>query len=460
MSDDHAAHAISSYGSVINQTPQMDRIGREGMRFDNCFCTNSICAPSRAAILTGTYNHINGVTTLSTLFDSSQTQFPGLLQEQGYQTALYGKWHLGHGPDHDPQGFDDWQIFPGQGAYHDPKMIKADGELTVPGYATDIVTDLSLSWLEERDHDRPFCLLVHHKAPHRNWEPDAKHADLYADEDIPEPATFRDDYSERSAAAAAAKMQMSDLTENDVKGPVPEGLTDEQADSWRYQRYIKDYLRCIASVDDNVGRLLDYLDAEGLTENTLVIYTSDQGFFLGDHGWFDKRFIYEHSLRMPFLVRYPPLVPVGSINDDLVTNVDVAQTFLELAGVAAPDRMQGASLVPLLRGDRPDDWREAVYYRYWEHDDSAHAVWSHYGIRTDRHKLVYYYNDGLGLAGTSDRRFPPEWELFDLEHDPDELHNVIAHPEYAAIRDELTLELRRQQNDLGDAPHPEETPPG
>jgi len=454
MADDHAAHAMGAYGSVINTTPQLDRLARGGIRFDNCFCTNSLCAPSRAAILTGTWNHVNGVRTLSTEYDSSQPSFPPMLSEAGYATALFGKWHLGHGEGHDPVGFDEWKVFPGQGDYHDPEFITAAGRERHDGYVTDIVTDMALDWLDRRDVEKPFCLLVHHKAPHRHFEPDDKHMHLFADADVPEPSTFRDDYANRARAAAEARMRVSrDLRPVDLKQEQPPGLDEDQAASWKYQRYIKDYLRCVASIDDNMGRLLDYLDANGLADDTVVVYTSDQGFFLGDHGWYDKRFMYEESLRMPLLVRYPAEIAPGTSADELVVNVDFAQTLLDLVGLPAPDRMQGRSLRPLLRGEHPGDWRQSVYYRYWEHDDKAHGVWAHYGVRTHRHKLVYYYSDGLGLPGTSDRVFAPEWELFDLRVDPEELHNRYDDPEYAEVQRELHQELDRLMAHLGDQPY-------
>ena len=452
MSDDHAAHAISAYGSQVNQTPHLDRLAAAGMRFDNCFCSNSICSPSRAAILTGTYNHVNGVTTLSAPFDAGQPTFPALLQAAGYQTAIFGKWHLGHGEGHDPTGFDEWRVLPDQGEYHDPEFIGADGRDRIGGYVTDVITDLSLDWISGRDPSRPFCLLLHHKAPHRSWEPDARHQDLYAEEELREPVTFRDDHENRSTAASQARMRMTDLWPEDVKEAPPEGLVGEDLDSWLYQRFIKEYLRCVASIDDNMGRLLDFLDAAGLHDDTVVVYTSDQGFFLGDHGWFDKRFMYEESLRMPFIVRYPPEVRPSSVCRELVLNVDFAQTLLDLARVEASPRMQGRSLRRLLRGERPQEWRRAVYYRYWEHDDGSHGVWAHYGVRTERYKLIYYYNEGLGQSGASDRVFPPEWELFDLESEPHELTSVYDDPAYAGVREELTAELDRQQRELGDQP--------
>ncbi|MEV0589032.1 sulfatase [Nonomuraea sp. NPDC050310] len=455
MADDHAAHAVSAYGSKINHTPHIDRIAEEGVRLDNCFCTNSLCAPSRASILTGTYNHVNGVRTLSTEYDSSQPALPELLRVSGYQTALVGKWHLGHGPAHDPRGFDHWTVVPDQGRYHNPVFIRMDGsQHTVPGYATNVITDLSLDWLDRRDPERPFFLMVQHKAPHRNWEPEARYLDLFEGQDLPVPETFFDRYEGRAEAARAAKMRVAEhLRIDDLKKLLPPGLTEDEQALWKYQVYIKDYLRCVQSVDDNVGRVLDYLDEHGLSEDTLVVYTSDQGFFLGDHGWYDKRFMYEESLRMPYVMRYPREIPAGGTNADLVVNVDFAQTLLDYAGVEPHPRMQGRSFRPLLRGERPAGWRESVYYRYWEHDDGIHHVWAHYGVRTERHKLIYYYADGLGIPGASDRVFEPEWELFDLATDPWELHNRYHDPAYAAVRAELEAELARIQAEIGDTPH-------
>jgi len=462
MSDDHASHAMSCYGSRINRTPNLDRIAEGGMRFDNCFCTNSICTPSRATILTGTYNHINGCTTLATYMDNRLVTYPKLLREGGYQTAIFGKWHLGIGPRHCPTGFDDWAVLPGQGLYHNPEFIfkGPDGgtRRTVKGYVTDIITDLCLDWLERRDRDRPFCLMYHHKAPHREWEPDEKHAHLFLNEEIPEPDTLYDDYSHRASAAAAATMRVGvHMNDLDLNCRINRSLPEPELRKWAYQRYIKKYLRVIASVDDNVGRVLDYLDAEGLTENTLVIYTSDQGFFLGDHGWYDKRFMYEESLRMPFLVRYPREVRAGSVNRDIVLNVDFAQTFLDYAGVEAPKEMQGRSLRPLLRGQTPEDWRDALYYRYWMHADVPHNVCAHYGIRTHRHKLIYYYADDCGQKGANADPRPPEWELFDLENDPHEMHNLSDDPAHRNLVADLKSQLHRLQQEVGDTRHPTDT---
>ena len=452
MTDDHASHAMSCYGSRINETPHLDRIAEGGMRFNNCFCTNSICGPSRAVILSGTHSHINGVTTLSTPFDGRQVTFPKLLQAAGYQTAIIGKWHLGHGGHHDPTGFDYWNVLPGQGDYHDPEMIEMGTSRTYKGYATDITTDLSLEWLQNRDPDKPFLLMCHHKAPHRPWDPDEKHADMYEEIDIPEPETFNDDYSNRASAAAAAKMRIDrDMTPRDLKQPVPEGLTPQEEKKWKYQRYIKDYLRCVASVDDNVGRLLDYLDEAGLTENTIVVYTSDQGFYLGDHGWYDKRFMYEESLRMPLLVRYPGVIEAGSMNEDMVLNLDFAPTFLDYAGVEIPATFQGNSVREILQGRTPDGWQTSMYYRYWMHL-AHHYVYAHYGVRTHRYKLIYYYADALGQAGAIDDPKEPEWELFDLEKDPHELNSVYHDPAYADLVTELTAEMNRLQAEAKDTP--------
>lgn len=454
MSDDHASHAMSCYGSRINTTPNLDRIADDGMRFDNCFCTNSICTPSRAAILTGTYNHVNGVTTLSTPMDNRIQTFPKLLQQHGYQTAVFGKWHLGIGPEHCPTGFDDWAVLPGQGLYHNPEFIfnGPDGgtRQNVHGYVTDIITDMSLDWLDSRDPQKPFCLLCHHKAPHREWEPDEKHAAMYLNEEIPEPDTLYDDYSNRASAAAAAEMRVGvHMEKGDLKCVINRSLPENELRKWAYQRYIKDYLRVIASIDDNVGRILDWLDREDLTEDTVVIYTSDQGFFLGDHGWYDKRFMYEESLRMPFIVRYPREVRPRTQCGDIVLNVDFPALVLDLAGVEIPGEFQGRSFRSQLQGDTPSDWRTSFYYRYWMHK-AHHNVYAHYGVRTHDHKLIYYYSDGLGQAGTIEESYEPEWELFDLTKDPNEMHNVYGDPGYATIARKLKDELHRLQEEVGD----------
>jgi arylsulfatase A-like enzyme len=451
MSVDHAAHAISAYGSVVNQTPNIDRIATEGARFDNVFCGNAICAPSRATILSGAHSHVNGVLTLADRFDGAQVTFPKLLQDAGYQTAIFGKWHLGHGGEADPTGFDAWTILPDQGLYHDPFFFVQGEEQRFEGYATDLITDFSLDWLAQRDPERPFMLMTHHKAPHRPWEPDEKHATMYEDIEIPEPETFDDDYATRPAAEAALMRIGRDMTFTDLKAEPPAALSEAEHKRWAYQRYMKDYLRCIASVDDNVGRMLDWLDASGLAENTIVIYTSDQGFFLGDHGWYDKRFMYEESLRMPFVMRYPREIAAGSVVDAMVSNIDFAPTFLDYAGLDVPKRMQGVSFREVARGATPDGWQESIYYRYWMHL-SHHGVAAHYGVRTATHKLIRYYGRALGTTESVDRDTEQYWELFDLDADPNELRNIHGDPACAEVQASLHAELDRLMEKYGDTP--------
>jgi len=456
MSDDHAAHAISAYGSRINHTPNLDRIATEGVRLDAAFCTNSICAPSRAAILTGTYNHVNGVTTLDTRLDNTKWNIAKELQTHGWQTAMIGKWHLGHGGTADPSGFDFWRILPGQGHYHNPVMLEPDGRIVERGgYVTDLITDDTIDWIDGRDRSRPFAVFCHHKAPHRTWEPSAKHFTMYEDVDIPFPDTFRDDLTGRAEVIQAVRMRMMDLDPIiDLKATVPDGLTVDQEIEWRYQRYIKHYLRCVASIDDNVGRLLDYLDTTGLADNTIVVYTSDQGFFLGDHGWFDKRLMYEQSLQMPFLIRYPDALTPKTIVDDIVLNVDFGPTLLDLCGIEAPEDVQGESFASQLRGEQIDDWRTSMYYRYWMHRDGSHLCPAHYGVRTRTHKLICYYNDPLDQPGANGPADPIEWELFDLVNDPLEVNNVWGDPAYESVTADLLDELERLQAELGDEPFP------
>jgi arylsulfatase A-like enzyme len=432
MSDDHASHAMSCYGSRINKTPNMDRIAATGMRFSNCFVVNSICTPSRAAILTGKYSHMNGVTVFNP-FDGSQQHLAKLLRNAGYQTAVIGKWHLFSAPT----GFDYWNVLPGQGRYHDPQFIEFGKTNVIKGYVTDIITDLSIQFLERRDPGKPFLLMTHHKAPHREWSPDAKHEHLFDDVEIPAPVTFDDDYKTRSRAAIEATMRIErDFKKTDLKQDPPADLAGAALKQWKYQRYIKDYLRCIASVDDNIGRLLDYLDKTGLRTNTIVIYTSDQGFFLGEHGWFDKRFMYEESLRMPLLVSVPGMTRAGSLHDQMVLNVDFAPTLLDLAGVPVPPDMQGRSIVPLFRGEKPKDWRTAMYYRYY-HYPADHRVQPHYGIRTEQFKLIYFNRIN-------------EWELFDLKQDPYETNNLYADPRRVETVAKLKGELARLKKEVKD----------
>jgi arylsulfatase A-like enzyme len=467
FSDDHAYQAVSAYGGKLNQTPHIDRIAREGMRFDRCVVTNSLCGPSRACILTGKYSHKNGFYDNTSRFDGAQTTFPKLLQKVGYQTAIVGKWHLVS----DPTGFDFWKVLPGQGRYYQPIFITKAGRQPEPGYVTDIITRDALAWLETaRDPDQPFMLMVQHKAPHREWAPGPDHVNDFKGVDLPEPPTLFDDYSGRSSAAAGATMRIAqDMTlQSDLKVWESDGelesrmlklmTPDEQAAwragyeeenrefrenpptgkdlvRWKYQRYIKDYLRCIASIDDSVGQLLAYLDESGLADNTIVVYASDQGFYLGEHGWFDKRFMYEESFRTPLVVRWPGKTAPGSVEARMVSNLDFAQTFLEAASVEIPDDMQGRSLVPLLKQQPTDDWRSSFYYHYYEGPPAVHTVAEHYGVATDRYKLIHYYRLN-------------EWELFDLEKDPLEMRSVYDDPAYAKTRADLLTELERLRTEL------------
>lgn len=487
MSDDHAANAISAYGSRVNQTPNLDRIANQGVRCDHCYVTNSICTPSRATILTGLHNHVNRVTTLDTHFDNRMPHVAKFLQSGGYQTAMVGKWHLGEGPEHQPTGFDSWSVVPGQGRYHDPIFIGPEGREMVEGYVTDITTDKCIDWLEARDSDKPFFLMCHHKAPHRPWDPKPEHRSLYTDP-IPAPPTFDDDYANRSVAAAEAKMRISDdMTYGDLdlielpespgvhlwherrKVPTPENLdgfylrcavtgekftftSHAELKRFKYQRYLQKYLQCVHSIDENVGRLLDWLDEAGLAENTLVIYTSDQGFYIGEHGWYDKRFIYEESFQMPFMARFPKGIPAGTVNRDMLSNVDFAQTFLDYAGLNQPNFMQGRSLRGPLEGRTPDDWRQVAYHRYWMNQDGAHNAYAHYGIRTHHYKLIYWYNEDCGEKGANPGTGQPEWELFDLDRDPLEVRNVYHDPAYAEAVRTMTALLDEEMDRIGDVP--------
>ena len=450
MADDHAAHAISAYGSRINQTPNIDRIAQGGVRMTNCFCTNSICTPSRAAILTGQYSHRNGVYTLNDRLDPARNHVAKELQHAGYQTAMIGKWHL----ESDPTGFDYWNILPGQGVYYDPVFINSGKRTKYTGYCTDLIGDFTLDWLKQRDPKKPFFAMCHHKAPHRPWQPAPEYKDLWKDETIPEPDNLFDHYEGRARSVAAVTMKVGEDMDikTDLKTEKPEGLKGDALRKWGYQLYIKDYLRCIRSVDDNVGRLLDYLDTAGLASNTIVIYTSDQGFFLGDHGWFDKRLMYEESLRMPFLMRYPGAIRPGGVNRDMVLNIDFALLFLDYAGARAPAEMQGRSFRANLEGHTPRDWRKAMYYRYWMHNTSDHHVPAHYGVRTDRWKLIYYYGKPLGMKGAEPPDTEPDWELFDMRNDPREMKNLYHDPKYAGQVRELKELLAKLQKEAGDTP--------
>jgi arylsulfatase A-like enzyme len=459
MSDDHASQAISCYGSKVNRTPNFDRMAKEGMRMDRVFATNSICTPSRATILTGKYSHLNGVPVFNR-FDGSQPTVAKMLQKAGYYTAMIGKWHLGS----DPTGFDYWNILPGQGVYNNPTFYDKDGSKVYPGYATDIIADLTIDVLKGRPKDQPFFIMSHHKAPHREWTPDEKHKKMFEGKHIPEPANLRDDYATRTDAIREQRQSVfRDMTRTDLKltpppglagpelrqwlrtkpteveievGGVKKTLTGKELEDWKYQRYMQDYLACVQSVDDNVGRVLDWLDANGLRENTVVIYTSDQGFFLGEHGLYDKRFMYEESLRMPFLVRWPAGIKPGSVSKAIGVNCDFAPTFLDLAGQATPSDMQGRSFVPVWKGQIPKDWRKAMYYRYY-HDPGDHNTRAHYGIRTATHKLIYFWKKD-------------QWECYDLVADPHEMRNIYTDPKAQTLVANLKRELYRLKKELKD----------
>ncbi len=459
MTDDHSAQAISCYGSKINQTPYLDRLAAQGMRMDRVFVTNSICTPSRAAILTGKYSHLNGVPVFNR-FDGSQPHVAKMLQQAGYYTAMVGKWHLGS----DPTGFDYWNILPGQGVYENPTLYDKDGSTVYQGYATDIIADLTLDVLKNRPADKPFFIMSHHKAPHREWTPDEKHRKQFEGKHIPEPQTLRDDYAGRTDALHEQQQSVfRDMTRRDLKIPPPPGLsgpplqqwmavkptevetvvdgvrktlTGKELEDWKYQRYMQDYLACVQSVDDNVGRVMDWLDDNGLKDNTVVIYTSDQGFFLGEHGLFDKRFMYEESLRMPFLVRWPAGIKPGSTSKAIGINCDFAPTFLDLAGQPTPGDMQGRSFLPVWKGKTPKDWRHAMYYRYY-HDPGDHNTRAHYGVRTDAHKLIYFWKKD-------------QWECYDLTADPLELHNIYQDPKAQKTVALLKRELYRLKKELKD----------
>ena len=441
MTDDHAAHAISAYGSKINKTPHLDKLAGEGIRLDRCFVTNSICTPSRAAILTGKYSHKNGVPVFNR-FDGSQQTVAKLLQSAGYHTGMFGKWHLGS----DPTGFDRWKILPGQGAYHDPVFYTSSARKKETGYCTDLITDFSIDFLDQRPKDKPFFLMCHQKAPHRNWQPREDKKAKWAKIQVPLPETFDDDYAGKSDAAREATMRVEDhLTPNDVKEKPPEGLSGRDLKIWKYQRYMQDYLACVESVDDNIGRLMDYLDKQGLRDNTLVIYTSDQGFFLGDHGWYDKRFMYEESLRMPFLARWPGKVKPGTTSGDMVLNVDFAPTFLAAAGLPVPADMQGKNALGVLAGNTPAGWRTDMYYRYY-HYPADHRVQPHIGVRTLTHKLIHFNKID-------------QWELYDLTVDPREKRNLISEPGQQTKVAELKSRLMALKKELGDEDQFADKPP-
>jgi len=485
LTDDHTTQAMSCYGSKLVQTPNLDRIANEGMRFDNCYVSNAISGPSRACILTGKLSHINGFTDNSQTFDGSQETFPKLLQKNGYQTAMIGKWHL----NSPPEGFDFWSVLIGQGEYYAPDFIENGVQIQEKGYVTDIITDKTINFIKNRDKNKPFALLCYHKAPHRNWMPAQRHLGIYDNTVFPEPEMLFDDYSGLGTAAKEQLMEIGknmwldwdlkvadaeelsgaygDLRGNDAnksdmeranksetgiiqlraaynrmtpeekenwnrvyKARIDEfrskKMSGKELTAWKYQQYMRDYLATSLAVDESVGRLLKYLEDIGELDNTIIVYSSDQGFFLGEHGWFDKRFMYEEAQRTPLLVRYPKKIKAGSTTTALSMNIDFAPTFLEYADITVPKEIQGRSLKPVLEneGKTPQDWRKAVYYHYYEYP-SWHSVKRHYGIRTEKYKLIHFYND------------IDEWELYDLQNGTTERRNVINDPAYASVKKEM-----------------------
>lgn len=482
MSDDHAAKAISAYDNTLIKTPQIDRLAEGGIRFDNCYCTNAICAPSRAVILTGKYSHQNGVVDNIRSFDGDQQTLPKLLQEAGYRTGIIGKWHL----KSDPTGFDHWLILPGQGHYYNPAFKGPDTTYFIDGYVTDIITEKGIDFLDSLDADQPFFLMLHHKAPHKNWLPAIRHLDRFDGVNFPVPFNLHDDYKGKSSASRDQEMTISkhisldyDLKMEDsliqrkgleqeffyfeddaaLKDRMKEVLNDQDyykwytyyaerakeynslpddprvIDEWKYQQYMEDYLSCISTVDENIGILLDYLERSGLDENTIVIYTSDQGFFLGEHGWYDKRFMYHEAHQMPLIVNMPD--GYHSSDSHMITNADFAPTILDLAGFEVPADMQGVSFAEALRGNHMEQWRDSVYYHYFEYP-AVHSVKRHYGILTEKYKLMHFYYD------------IDEWEFYDLENDPNEMTNLYGSPEYSDIIQDLEEKLYALQEHYGD----------
>jgi len=457
MSDDHAFQAISAYGGPLADlapTPNIDRIADAGIRFNQCLVTNSICGPSRATIFTGKYSHKNGFidNTMGSKFDFSQNSFPKELQKAGYKTAVIGKLHLGGSPT----GFDYFDILPGQGAYYNPTFTNQDGQYQMEGYTTEIITDKTINWLESvKDSTQPFMVMMWHKAPHRAWDPGPNELGMYENTTFPEPESLFDDYETR-VPASKNFMTIADAMKIDYDLKMTDqpraGLNEEQLKAWdsvygpiyeqfkkenptgkdlvhfKFQRYMRDYLSCISAVDKSVGKVLDYLKETGLDKNTIVIYSSDQGFYLGEHGWFDKRWMYKESLNTPLLISWPGVTEAGSVNNDLVSNLDFGETLIDIAGGQVPADMQGKSMLPILKGETPADWRKAHYYHYYEHP-SEHNVMRHYGITTDKYKLIHFYYD------------MDTWELFDLEKDPNEMVNVYGDPAYADVQADLHKQL-------------------
>lgn len=490
MTDDHSYQTISAYGHPLSKlapTPHIDRLAREGMLFQRAFVENSLSTPSRACLMTGLYSHQNGQRQLGKGIDTTKVFFSELLQDAGYQTGVVGKWHM----QCEPKGFDFYHVLWDQGAYYNPEFKSRNSEgkyLKEEGYATTLITDHSIRFLENRDKDKPFCLLVHHKAPHRNWMPEPQYLNLYQEVEFPKPETFYDDYTTRCSPARTQDMSIEktmtlvyDLKVAELYTTEPynkewnagdlfyslnrmnpeqrkmwdeayrernlqfveQNLSGEELLNWKYQNYLRDYLRCIKTVDDQVGRLIDYLEQEGLMENTIIVYTSDQGFYMGEHGWFDKRFMYEESFRTPLIMCYPKAIPAGTVTDALVQNIDYAPTFLALAGVEQPESMSGSSLVPLFKGERPEDWRSSLYYHYYDYP-AIHNVRRHDGVRTERYKLIHFYGEG---KMRNDEEVNCN-ELYDLYEDPYELNNLYGNPGMEKISGELQQLLDNYRKDL------------
>jgi arylsulfatase A-like enzyme len=473
MSDDHAFQAVSAYGHNLNNTPNIDRIAKEGAIFNKGFVTNSICAPSRAVMLTGKHSFINGKVDNIQPYNWNQPNFAKSLQKGGYETALVGKIHLRG----EPQGFDFWSVLPGQGHYYNPVFIENGDTIQIEGHVTPITTEKSLDWLKnKRDQNKPFLLLYHQKAPHRNWMTEEKYLTLFDDKTFDPPSNFFDNYEGRGRAAKEQEMkidghgywghdfkflsdpftgentnfdrQLSRLTEEQrtkwLDAYTPKNnlfrsmnLEGKELAVWKFNRYIKDYLRTIQSIDDGVGEILDYLDSNNLSENTIVVYTSDQGFYLGEHGWYDKRFMYEESLRTPILMRYPKEIMRGTEINQLIQNLDFAPTFLDYAGIEIPSDIQGKSFRKIVNQTH-SEWRDAIYYTYYEYP-SVHMVKRHYGVRTDRYKLMHFYYD------------IDEWEMYDLEEDPSEMNNIYGDPEYDNIKEMMHKRLVEMRNKYGDS---------
>ncbi|MBI9060708.1 MAG: sulfatase [Marinilabiliaceae bacterium] len=467
MADDHTSQAWGIYGGVLKDyvhTPNISRLAEEGCVLENCLVSNSICSPSRATILTGQYSHLNGVPTLADALEPQKENIAKELQKGGYETAIIGKWHL----KKEPSGFDYYCVLPGQGVYWDPVLKTREnwkdhhgGGKAYSGFSTDVIADMSIDWMKNRDDSKPFMMMCHFKATHEPFDYPDRHKDLYKDVEIPAPASIFDKGPETTGRSFKGQA-LDNLADRYMKASADpdkwwckypglpfttEGLDKNEARMKTYQKFVKDFMRCGAAIDDNIGKLLEYLEESGLAENTIVIYTADQGYYLGEHGWFDKRMIYEESIHMPFVIRYPKEIPAGTRNSDIIENVDFSALFADYAGIDYPKEMQGYSFRENLKGHTPDDWRKYGYYRYWLHSVDRPA---HFGIRGDRYKLVFFYGQPLGMKGAQQQTTEPAWEFFDLEKDPQELHNAIQEPEYQEIITQMKDELKKKREQLGD----------